>query len=118
MVYKTGTLKGQLTTAEIRKLISAHNKLTNIKIPKGSNRDDIIKLLKTNGWSVNHEKQSLIPLDRPRTDYFNTSKRSNKGETINRRTEEKQTTIKTEKGGTKSIFKSSNSKSPISFKTK
>ena len=66
MVYKTGTLKGQLTTAEIRKLISAHNKLTNIKIPKGSNRDDIIKLLKSNGWSVNHEKQSLIPLDRPR----------------------------------------------------
>ena len=66
MVYKSGALKGQLTTVEIRKLISAHNKLTDIKIKKGATRDDIIKLLKSNGWSVDHEKQSLIPTDRPR----------------------------------------------------
>ena len=66
MVYKSGALKGQLTTPEIRKLISAHNKLTDIKIKKGATRDDIIKLLKNNGWSVDHEKQSLIPTDRPR----------------------------------------------------
>tara|TARA_R100000541_G_scaffold54052_1_gene62413 strand:- start:1134 stop:2156 length:1023 start_codon:yes stop_codon:yes gene_type:complete len=66
MVYKSGKLKGELTTPEIRKLISAHNKLTDIKIKKGATRDDIIKLLKNNGWSVDHEKQSLIPLDRPR----------------------------------------------------
>ena len=66
MVYKSGALKGQLTTPEIRKLISAHNKLTDIKIKKGATRDDIIKLLKNSGWSVDHEKQSLIPLDRPR----------------------------------------------------
>ena len=66
MVYKSGELKGQLTTPEIRKLISAHNKLTDIKIKKGATRDDIIKLLKNNGWSVDHKKQSLIPTDRPR----------------------------------------------------
>ena len=66
MVYKSGALKGELTTPEIRKLISAHNKLTDIKIKKGATRDDIIKLLKNNGWSVDHQKQSLIPLDRPR----------------------------------------------------
>ena len=66
MPYKSGKLKGELTTPEIRKLISAHNKLTDIKIKKGATRDDIIKLLKNSGWSVDHEKQSLIPLDRPR----------------------------------------------------
>ena len=66
MVYKSGELKGELTTPEIRKLISAHNKLTDIKIKKGATRDDILKLLKNNGWSVDHKKQSLIPLDRPR----------------------------------------------------
>ena len=66
MPYTVGKLKGQLTTLEIRKLISAHNKLTDIKIKKGSTRDDIIKLLKNNGWSVDHGKQSLIPTDRPR----------------------------------------------------
>ena len=66
MPYTVGKLKGQLTTLEIRKLISAHNKLTDIKIKKGSTRDDIIKLLKNNGYVVDHGKQSLIPTDRPR----------------------------------------------------
>tara|TARA_R110001632_G_scaffold8924_3_gene35069 strand:+ start:282 stop:1424 length:1143 start_codon:yes stop_codon:yes gene_type:complete len=66
MPYKNGKLKGELTISEIRKLISAHNKLTDIKIKKGSTRDDIIKLLKSNGYMVDHGKQSLIPTDRPR----------------------------------------------------
>ena len=66
MPYKNGKLKGQLTISEIRKLISAHNKLTDIKIKTGSTRDDIIKLLKNNGYMVDHGKQSLIPTDRPR----------------------------------------------------
>ena len=66
MPYKSGKMKGQLTTPEIRKLITAHNKLTDIKIKKGATRDDIIKLLKNSGWNVDHEKQSLIPTDRPR----------------------------------------------------
>jgi hypothetical protein len=66
MPYTKGKLKGQLTISEIRKLISAHNRLTDIKIKKGSTRDDIIKLLKNNGYMVDHGKQSLIPTDRPR----------------------------------------------------
>jgi len=66
MPYKKGKLKGELTISEIRKLISAHNKLTDIKIKTGSTRDDIIKLLKNNGYMVDHGKQSLIPTDRPR----------------------------------------------------
>tara|TARA_R110001632_G_scaffold71171_1_gene165235 strand:- start:49 stop:1119 length:1071 start_codon:yes stop_codon:yes gene_type:complete len=52
-------MKGQLTTAEIRKLISAHNKLSKITIPPKSKRDDILKILKDNGFSVNHERQRL-----------------------------------------------------------
>jgi hypothetical protein len=61
MPYKTGKLKGQLTTAEIRKLIRGHNILTSIKIPKGADRDDIIKIIENKGYSVNHEKKSLDP---------------------------------------------------------
>ena len=61
MPYKSGKLKGELTTAEIRKLVRAHNIFTSIKIPKGSKRDDIIKLLDKNGYKVDHTKQSLIP---------------------------------------------------------
>ena len=59
MVYSKGKMKGQLTTAEIRKLISAHNKLSKITIPPKSKRDDILKILKDNGFSVNHERQRL-----------------------------------------------------------
>ena len=61
MPYKTGKMKGELTTPEIRKLIKAHNVLVSIKIPKGSKREDIIKLVEKNGYKVNHEKQALVP---------------------------------------------------------
>jgi len=55
------TPKGELTTAEIRKLIKAHNILTSIKIPKGATRDEIIKIVDKKGYMVNHEKKSLDP---------------------------------------------------------
>jgi len=61
MPYKTGKLKGELTTPEIRKLIKAHNVLVSITIPKGSKREDIMKILKNNGYMVDHEKQALVP---------------------------------------------------------
>tara|TARA_R100001463_G_scaffold86173_4_gene141111 strand:- start:166 stop:903 length:738 start_codon:yes stop_codon:yes gene_type:complete len=61
MPYKSGKMKGELTTPEIRKLIRAHNVLVSIKIPKGSKREDIIALVKKNGYMVDHEKQALIP---------------------------------------------------------
>lgn len=51
----------ELSTAEIRKLIRMHNKLTDIKIPKGSKRADIIALLEKNGYKVDHEKKALVP---------------------------------------------------------
>lgn len=59
MPYKKGSLKGQLTTAEIRKLISAHNKLSKITIPPRSTRDDIMKIISKAGFRVNHEQQKL-----------------------------------------------------------
>ena len=61
MPYKTGKMKGELTTPEIRKLIKAHNVLVSIKIPKGAKREDIIALVKKNGYEVNHEKKALVP---------------------------------------------------------
>ena len=61
MPYKTGKMKGELTTPEIRKLIKAHNILVSIKIPKGAKREDIMGILQKAGYSVNHEKQALVP---------------------------------------------------------
>ena len=59
MPYKRGSLKGQLTTAEIRKLISAHNKLSKITIPPRSTRDAIMSIISKAGFRVNHEQQKL-----------------------------------------------------------
>ena len=59
MPYKTGELKGQLTTAELRKLVRAHNKLYTIKIPPKATQPDIIKLINKAGYNVNHKKQML-----------------------------------------------------------
>lgn len=70
MPYKAGKMKGELTTPEIRKLIKAHNVLVSIKIPKGSKRDEIIKLVETKGYKVDHAKQALVRLPgkvRPKT---------------------------------------------------
>jgi hypothetical protein len=61
MPYKTGKMQGELTTPEIRKLIKAHNVLVSIKIPKGATREDIIAIVKKNGYEINHEKQALVP---------------------------------------------------------
>ncbi len=60
MPYKTGKLKGQLTSAELRKLIKAHNKLYTIKVPSGATQPQIVKLINDNGYNVNHKKQSLF----------------------------------------------------------
>jgi len=64
MPYKTGKMKGELTTPEIRKLIKAHNVLVSIKIPKGAKREDIMGLVKKAGYMVDHEKQTLRPVSK------------------------------------------------------
>ena len=50
-----------LTSTELRKLVRAHNKLSKIVIPKGSSRDDIIKLIEKAGYKVDHEKKAIKP---------------------------------------------------------
>jgi len=62
--YKAGSLKGELTTSEIRKLIRAHNKASSIKIPPKSSREDIVEILKKAGYVVNHEKAELRPVSK------------------------------------------------------
>ena len=60
MPYKTGEFKGELTAAEIRKLIRGHNKLVSLKIPRGLDRNGLIKFLKRNKYEVDHKNQKLI----------------------------------------------------------
>lgn len=60
--YKAGKLKGEITTPEIKKLIRAHNKASDIKLPKGATREDILSILKKNGYMVEHEKAELRPV--------------------------------------------------------
>ena len=74
MPYKTGKLKGELTTPEIRKLVKAHNKLNAITFPKGSKREDIIQIVNKRGFKIDHEKQSIIPTTRPRNKKINLKK--------------------------------------------
>ena len=59
---------GELTSTELRKLIRAHNILVTIKIPKGTDRDGLIALIKSKGYKVDHKKKAIIDskADRPR----------------------------------------------------
>lgn len=48
-----------LTAPQIRKLVRAHNVLSKIKIPRGASVEEMVKIIKENGYSVNHEKNRL-----------------------------------------------------------
>ena len=67
MPVKKGKDKGLLTTAEIRRLISAHNKLSKIVVPKGTDRNGLEQLIKSSGYKINHKEQRLDPqpINRP-----------------------------------------------------
>lgn len=52
---------GTLSSSELRRLIKQHNKLMSIQIPKGTNRDGLIKLITKNGYTINHSAQKLEP---------------------------------------------------------
>ena len=60
MPYKTGKLKGELLVSEIRKLVRLHNKLSKIKIPPRSSRDDIIKIVEDNGYKIDHKNHMAV----------------------------------------------------------
>ena len=60
MPLKSGPNKGELTAAEIRKLIRGHNIGVTIKVPPGLDRDGLIKFLKDRKFEIDHVKQQLI----------------------------------------------------------
>tara|TARA_R110002050_G_scaffold290889_1_gene444799 strand:+ start:48 stop:965 length:918 start_codon:yes stop_codon:yes gene_type:complete len=59
---------GEMNATELRKLIRAHNILVTIKIPKGTDRLGLIKLIEGKGYKVDHKKKAIIDskADRPR----------------------------------------------------
>jgi len=73
--------EGELTAPELRKLIRAHNKLTKITIPKGTDREGIIKIIEKSGYKVNHQKKRLEPKPtRGNTIKLGASEKNKKGE--------------------------------------
>ena len=50
-----------MKTAELRRLIRAHNVLSKITIPKGATASDIVKLIEAKNYIVDHEKKELRP---------------------------------------------------------
>ena len=52
--------KVKMKSGELRKLISNHNKLTKIKIPKGTDYAGLEKLISDAGYSIDHENKKLI----------------------------------------------------------
>ena len=61
MPYTSGKLKGELTIAELRRLVAEHNRLMSLKIPPKTDRAGIIALIKKNGYDVDHAKARLVP---------------------------------------------------------
>ena len=53
---------GELNASELRRLVREHNKLVSLKIPKGTNRDGLIKLIKSQGYEIDHKRQRLFPI--------------------------------------------------------
>lgn len=101
-------MKGELTTPEIRKLIKAHNVLVSIKIPKGAKREDIIALVKKNGYMVNHEKQALVPkveMQRKKTIGLKKAQEITKPKPLTEEQKKKRQQAKQKKAGEKAFLK-------------
>ena len=58
----------QLTTAELRKLIRAHNILSKINVPVGTKREGLIKLIEDKGYIVNHVSKNILRNQKKRTE--------------------------------------------------
>ena len=61
MAPKSKTPAGEMTAPELRKLIRAHNILSKIVIPKGTDRQGLIKLIEGKNYIVDHEKKVIRP---------------------------------------------------------
>ena len=51
-----------LSVKELKTLIKAHNKLSQIKIPPKAKAEDLVKLIEDNGYKVDHEKKEIKPV--------------------------------------------------------
>ena len=61
MAPKSKTPEGELTAPELRKLIRAHNILSKITIPKGTDRGGLIKLIEGKNYVVDHGNKAIKP---------------------------------------------------------
>lgn len=52
---------GELTAPELRKLIRAHNILSKITIPKGTDREGLIKLIEGKNYMIDHKNKVIKP---------------------------------------------------------
>ena len=55
------TPAGELTAPELRKLIRAHNILSKITIPKGTDRNGLIKLIEGKNYMIDHKNKVIKP---------------------------------------------------------
>jgi len=62
MFYTYKKMAKELTATEIRTLIRGHNKMSQIKVPSGLNKDGLIKFLKSRKYKVDHVKKRLVDL--------------------------------------------------------
>jgi len=53
--------QGELTAPELRKLIKAHNILSKITIPKGTDREGLIKLIEGKNYDIDHKNKVIKP---------------------------------------------------------
>ena len=61
MPPKKTTPVGELTAPELRKLIKAHNILSKITIPKGTDRNGLIKLIEGKNYKIDHKNKVIKP---------------------------------------------------------
>ena len=61
MPPKKTTPAGELTAPELRKLIRAHNILSKITIPKGTDREGLIKLIEGKNYKIDHKNKVIKP---------------------------------------------------------
>ncbi len=61
MPPKKTTPAGELTAPELRKLIRAHNILSKITIPKGTDRQGLIKLIEGKNYKIDHKNKVIKP---------------------------------------------------------
>ena len=61
MPPKKTTPAGELTAPELRKLIRAHNILSKITIPKGTDREGLIKLIEGKKYKIDHKNKVIKP---------------------------------------------------------